>query len=207
MLIKNVFVIVLLISNPLINCFNKRISKSCPQKPPNAIKNIALQGSSTTINIEKVNIFLIDSLEGVQEGDNTKLDASNFENYFMDLLGDFNNTRFLSILYIDTLLSDINTVTKDNIKAIGCYYNMEDHLLFKLYEKKEGRYKELKEISCKTYLVTANAVSSIQRNIVFPKKRNHSILYINKNYTTDFSKIKGNELLYEKIESYLKTMK
>jgi hypothetical protein len=206
MVIKNI-IITILISNSFSNCHTKNIAKPCPSKQSTIVKDIKLQSSNTQFTIEKVNIFLMDSLKGIQEGDNARLDSLSFENYFNDLIIDKDSNKFLCILYIDTAINNITTISKQNIKAIGCYYNRGDHLLFKLYQKKEDGYVELKEISCKTYLVTANSVSLIQKDIVFLNKGNNSILYITKTSSADYSTIKGKELLYEKVEAYIETLK
>jgi hypothetical protein len=191
----------------LINCHNKNVQKPCPPRQPDVVKDMKLQTSATLFSIDKVNIFLMDSSKGIQEGDNVSLDAMSFENYFSEFLIDKDNHKFICILYIDTTINSITTILKNNIKAIGCYYNMEDYLLFKLFEKKEDKYIELKEVTSKTYLVTANSISTIQKDIVFRNGGNNSILYITKNEPANYSKIKGKELLYEKVEAYIKTLK
>ncbi len=186
-----------------ISCNNKIVGRICkPISKEN--KEFTLIGFSTTIPNINGKAFLWDSSKNSQIIDSVFIQKNQFETYFSNLCNDSNSRKFLSILYINKFVTKNDRIDTSNIVAIGNYYYYKTHYIFKLFMKKNGRYEENKELTTKTYRITNNSIEDIGENIIFKNSLNYTLIEIDKEPSANFYNIKGEELLFEKIQGYKK---
>lgn len=179
--------------------------ENCVIPTPLAIRNFEIHTGNEKISAMNAKVWWIDSLRS-QKAEEIGLDSLTFNKTLNDLVDDGRDVRkFFSILYTDVLIDNVQQISQANIKAVAIYYKAHDHYSFKLFVRNGDVYSELQPLSGKTFRITGSSINTIAEEIIFTGKKTYSLIYIDKLPPFDNYGIKGAELLYNRIEEYIKS--
>jgi hypothetical protein len=188
-----------------LSCTNKFSVRYCKGLIPIATRKFEIEGKFENLYVDKANIYLIDSVRNIQKAEEIGIDSIKFNEFLNSMIDDGrDNRKFCSVLYVDTLLFNECVLRSQHIKAVAVYYFAGDRYIFRFFEKGINAFTEIAFLNTETYLVTTTSLNSIAENIVFKNRQGYSLVYIDKYPPYNNYSVKGPELLYDRIEKYLK---
>ncbi len=127
----------------------------------------------------------------------------NFEFGINSIISTTSETQ-ITVLYLDKSLFDEKSFSEDNIRGVSRFSAHGKSFRHEFFQKIEGRYTRLNEISGEASMITTNTLNLIADKIVFSVGGNTSIVIISNAEFQGEDNKRNADILQKKVKKYLR---
>lgn len=189
----------------IFSCRKNTQCRTCQTKIEDYFGKVSYLSTLSSINFSEARIWKSND-STTSELVDIRITNPEYINFNLDI-NSLTNSAYetqVTVLYLDKLLFSDMSFLEDNIKGVSRFSVSDKLLKHELYQKIDGKYNLLKEVSGDASMITTNTLNLIANNIIFKGAvKNSIVVIVNSNFEGNGSK-NNIDILQKRIKKYIK---